>query len=95
MSKQLAVVIKSQADGNQLASIVASHNVRNIDHGRKVVFKVGETAIFWLYPSNVHFSQYTAQAYPSTIEYHDAGVRAGFARYVSVNELAQEFLVLE
>ena len=55
MSKQLAVVIKSQADGNQLATLVHSHKVRSIDSGAVRPFKVGETAIFWLYPEQVKF----------------------------------------
>ena len=95
MSKQLAVVIKSQADGNQLTTLVHSHKVRSIDSGAVRPFKVGETAIFWLYPSSLHFSQYTASAYPSTIESFDAGVAVGCGAYVSVNELAQELSVLE
>lgn len=76
----LAVKITSQAQANQLASIVHSHNVRTIDrdyrwNGIATVyeyahkpFKVGNTALFWLYPSHVHYSQYTAACTAATLE---------------------------
>lgn len=87
--KQIAVKITSQAIANQLASLTHTHNARTVDvkdfFGRYKPFKVGETAIFWLYPSNVHFTQFTSSAYPSTLE----GVRP--EEYQSVSELATAF----
>lgn len=93
----IAVKITSQAQANQLASIVHSNNAKTIDQdfhwdGIKTVytftqkpFVVGNTALFWLYPSNVHYSQYTSNCTDATLE------TILPEHYGTANELAQAF----
>lgn len=93
----IAVKITSQAQANQLASIVHSNNAKTIDqdfrwNGTETVytytqkpFVVGNTALFWLYPSNVHYSQYTSNCTDATLE------TILPEQYGTANELAQAF----
>ena len=93
----IAVKITSQAQANQLASIAHSNNAKTIDQdfywdGVKTVYKytqkpfvVGNTALFWLYPSNVHYSQYTSNCTDATLE------TILPEQYGTANELAQAF----
>lgn len=85
---QIAVRVTSQAVANQLASLVHTHNMRSVDYvnhkGQYKPFRVGATAIFWLYSSNIHYNQFTSMAYDSTLE----GVEPH--EYQSASVLAQE-----
>lgn len=93
----LAVKITTQAQANQLASIVHSNNARTIDQDwhwngvtnvlvyKQKPFKVGNTALFWLYPSNVHYSQYTSACTETTLE------SILPEQFGTVNDLAQAF----
>lgn len=95
---QYAVQIKTQAQANQLMSIVHSNNVRTIDSRIDSTgvfvpytkpFRIGAVAVFWTYPSELHFSQYTAEATQRTIE------QLPDREYVSVSTLAQAFSTLK
>lgn len=79
---QIAIRITSQAIANQLQSLTHSHGIRKLDKMlvRRIVrehewldtvqvdvpFKVGAVAVFWLYPTNVHYNQCCQEATPFT-----------------------------
>lgn len=98
--KTIAIKIKSQAQANQLASLVHSNDVRTIDQeyvwngtsGEYLYthrpFVVGNTALFWLYPSNTHFSQYTSKCTDATLDTIPAH------QYGTVNDLAEAFQII-
>ena len=98
----IAVKITSQAQANQLASIVHSNNVRTIDQDlhwdsdknvytfttTQKPFVVGNIALFWLFPNNLHYNQYTSKCTAATLK------TLLPEQYGTANELAQAFLKL-
>lgn len=64
---RLAIKIKNAATANQLASLVHSNDMFSCDGSR--TFKIGNTALFWLHLGTAYPHQYTAEAFPLTLEH--------------------------
>ena len=88
MSTEHIIEIKSQAQANQLVSLMDTHNCVQLRTDWGEPFKVGATAVVWTFSSNLHYTQYTVRATDDTLAHLVNRERS------SVNELATDLIEL-